>query len=44
MHMIGTKIEKEVQICATNLANETKCMSTNAKKLKKNVKTCSTYC
>jgi hypothetical protein len=32
MHMRGTRIEKEVEICATNLANKTKCMSTNAKK------------
>jgi hypothetical protein len=30
--MRGTRIEKEVEICATNLANKTKCMSTNAKK------------
>jgi hypothetical protein len=30
MHMRETRIEKEVEICATNLANETKCMSTNA--------------
>jgi hypothetical protein len=28
--MHGTGIEKEVEICATNLANRTKCMSTNA--------------
>jgi hypothetical protein len=40
----GTRIEKEVEIYATNLANRTKCMSTNAKKLKtKFVKTCSIY-
>jgi hypothetical protein len=26
----GTRIENEVEICATNLANKTKCMSTNA--------------
>jgi hypothetical protein len=30
--MRQTKIQKEVEICATNLANKTKCMSTNAKK------------
>jgi hypothetical protein len=34
-------IEEEVDIYATNLTNKTKCMSTRAKKLKKNVKTCS---
>jgi hypothetical protein len=32
MHMRGTRTDKEVEICATNLANKTKCMSTNAKK------------
>jgi hypothetical protein len=32
MHMRGTRIEMEVEICATNLANKTKCMSTNVKK------------
>jgi hypothetical protein len=32
--MHGTEIEKEVEICATNLANKTKCMSTKAKKWK----------
>jgi hypothetical protein len=32
--MRGTRIEKEVEICATNLANKTKCISTNAKKWK----------
>jgi hypothetical protein len=37
--MRGTRIEKEVEICATNLANKTKCMSTNAKKWKTFVKT-----
>jgi hypothetical protein len=31
-HAHATKIEKEVKICATNLANKTKCMSTNARK------------
>jgi hypothetical protein len=37
--MRGTGIEKEVEICATNLANKTKCMSTSAKKWgEKNVK------
>jgi hypothetical protein len=36
MHRLGTRIEKEVEICATNLANKTKCRSTNAKKWKKN--------
>jgi hypothetical protein len=30
--MRGTRIEKEVEICATNLANKTKCMSKNTKK------------
>jgi hypothetical protein len=29
--MRGTRIEKEVEIYATNLANKTKCMSTHAK-------------
>jgi hypothetical protein len=29
-HMRGTRIEKEIEIYATNLANETKRMSTNA--------------
>jgi hypothetical protein len=33
--MSGNRIEKEVEICATNLAYKTKCMSTNAKKRKK---------
>jgi hypothetical protein len=27
-------IENEVEICVSNLANKTKCMSTNAKKLR----------
>jgi hypothetical protein len=36
--MHGTRIEKEVEICATNLANKTKCMSTNAKKCGKNLR------
>jgi hypothetical protein len=30
--MRGTGIEKEVEICATNITNKTKCMSTNAMK------------
>jgi hypothetical protein len=30
--MRGTRIEKEIEICATNLAKKTKCMSTSAKK------------
>jgi hypothetical protein len=33
--MRGTGIENEVEICATNLANKTKCMSTHAKKWEK---------
>jgi hypothetical protein len=37
--MRGTRIEKEVEIYATNLANKTKCMSTNANKWKNSVKT-----
>jgi hypothetical protein len=32
MHMRGSRIEKQVEICATNLANKAKCMNTNAKK------------
>jgi hypothetical protein len=36
--MRGTRIEKEVEICATILANKTKRMSTNTKKLGKNGK------
>jgi hypothetical protein len=44
MHMRGTRIEKGVEICATNLTNKTMCMNTNAKKWeKKNMKTCSIY-
>jgi hypothetical protein len=35
--MRGTRIKKEVEICATNPAHKTKCMSTNAKKWGKNV-------
>jgi hypothetical protein len=30
--MRGTRIEKELKIYATNLANKTECMSTNIKK------------
>jgi hypothetical protein len=30
--MRGTRIEKEVEIYATNLTNETNCMSTKAQK------------
>jgi hypothetical protein len=30
--MRGTGREKEVEICATNMTNKTKCMNTNAKK------------
>jgi hypothetical protein len=30
--MGGTRIEKEVEIYATNLANKPKCMSTNTQK------------
>jgi hypothetical protein len=33
--MPGTIIEREVEICVTNLANKTKCMSTHATKWKK---------
>jgi hypothetical protein len=28
--MSGTGIEKEIEICGTNIANKTKCMSTTA--------------
>jgi hypothetical protein len=28
----GTRIEKKVEVRATNITNKTKCMSTNAKK------------
>jgi hypothetical protein len=41
--MRGNRIEKEVKICAANLTNKTKCMSTNVKKWKKNVKSCCIY-
>jgi hypothetical protein len=37
MHMRETRIEKEVEICATNLANKIKCMNTNAKKWGENI-------
>jgi hypothetical protein len=30
--MPGTEIEKDVEICATNITNKTKCMNTNALK------------
>jgi hypothetical protein len=30
--MLGTGLEKEVEICATNITNKTKCKSTIAKK------------
>jgi hypothetical protein len=33
--MRGTGMEKEVGICAANITNKTKCMSTNAVKLGK---------
>jgi hypothetical protein len=33
--MCGIRIENEVEICSTNLANKTKCMSTNKNKWKK---------
>jgi hypothetical protein len=39
--MRGTGIEKEAEICATNITNKTKCMSTHAKKWGNFVKTCS---
>jgi hypothetical protein len=32
--MRGAGIEKEIEICATNITNKTKCMSTNKKKWK----------
>jgi hypothetical protein len=39
--MRGTRIEKEVEIYATNLANKTKCMSSNVQeKMEKCVNTC----
>jgi hypothetical protein len=39
--MRGTGIEKEVEICATNLTNKTNCTNTHVKKWKHFVKTCS---
>jgi hypothetical protein len=36
MHMRGTGIENEVEICATNITNKTKRMSTNAMNRGKN--------
>jgi hypothetical protein len=42
--MRGTRIEKGVDICATNLANKTKCMGIYAKKWGRGfVKACNTY-
>jgi hypothetical protein len=42
--MRGTRIEKEAEIYATNLANKTRCMSSNAqKKMEKFVKARSAY-
>jgi hypothetical protein len=35
-HVCGTRIEREVEIYATNVAKKTKCMSTNAEKWEKN--------
>jgi hypothetical protein len=35
MLMRGTGIEKEAEICATNITNKTKCMSTDKMKLGK---------
>jgi hypothetical protein len=34
--MSGTGIEKETEICATNITNKTKFMSTNARKRREN--------
>lgn len=34
MHMRGTTIEMEGEICDKNLAKKTKCMITNANKLR----------
>jgi hypothetical protein len=46
--MHGTGIEKYVEIYATNLANKTKCMNTNAQekeeKMEKFVTICSAHC
>jgi hypothetical protein len=43
--MHGTKIEKEVELCATNLAKKkkTNCMNTSANKLGKIVYICIIY-
>jgi hypothetical protein len=41
--MRETKIKKKAEICATNLSNKIKFMSTSAKKWKQFVKTCSIY-
>jgi hypothetical protein len=41
--MRGTGMENEVEICAINITNKTKCKSTIAKKWKNFVKTCSIY-
>jgi hypothetical protein len=43
MYMSGSSIEKEVEICATNLANKTKFMSTSARKWERSMKTCSVF-
>jgi hypothetical protein len=39
--MRGTGIEKDIEICITNLANKTRRMSTNANKLKTS---CGDFC
>jgi citrate synthase len=38
MHMSGTGMENEVEICATNITNKTKCKSIIEKKWKKTVR------
>jgi hypothetical protein len=47
-HMRGSGIEKEVEICATNITNKVKCMSANEMKKggREIVKTCNIcyYC
>jgi hypothetical protein len=35
--MRGTRIEKEVEICATNLANITKCIEYQCKEMQKKI-------
>jgi hypothetical protein len=35
--MRGTELEKEVEICATDITNKTNCMSTNAMKWGQNL-------